>query len=525
MLSLPDFPVRQRDFLLEITRAITAQLDLGEVLRRVLYASTVMITGRVGLIALRNEIDGLFYVRALSGIDKERVPLINEKLHELVIGSDDVEGYRYLDLKLREIAEIIDESLRQSVAMPLTFAGNPLGLLIVFRSYQANVTQNDMQIMQSFADQAAIAVHNAQLYERIDQERQRLAAILENSADGFMILDADLIILQVNYAFEKITGWPANDAVGLSQDDVIIWERLEQTDLRTAIERGWPKQSVDNQGTRSHYVEGEIKRLDGMSQSIGISYAGLTHSDGQLANVIASIRDITHFRRAQEMQNVFISTVSHELRTPVALIKGYASTMNREDAKWDAAVVQDSLRVIEEESDRLAELIDDLLTASRIQAERSLSLNRADVRLDQLAASCVGRFSPQTKIHEFALSFQDSFPAISGDERLLRQVIDNLLTNAIKYSPAGGTITVGGRYTKSNVTLFVRDEGVGIAEADIPHVFERFYRVEGALTRKTKGTGLGLYLVKAIVDAHHGAVHVKSTVGGGSTFYFTLPRD
>lgn len=525
MLSLPDFPVRQRDFLLEITRAITAQLDLGEVLRRVLYASTVMITGRVGLIALRNEIDGLFYVRALSGIDKDRAPLINEKLHELVIGSDDVESYRYLDLKLREIAEIIDESLRQSVAMPLTFAGNPLGLLIVFRSYQANVTQNDMQIMQSFADQAAIAVHNAQLYERIDQERQRLAAILENSADGFMILDADLIILQVNYAFEKITGWPANEAVGLSQDDVIIWERLEQTDLRTAIERGWPKQSVDNQGTRSHYVEGEIKRLDGMSQSIGISYAGLTHPDGQLANVIASIRDITHFRRAQEMQNVFISTVSHELRTPVALIKGYASTMNREDAKWDAVVVQDSLRVIEEESDRLAELIDDLLTASRIQAERSLSLNRADVRLDQLAASCVGRFSSQTRIHEFALSFQDNFPAISGDERLLRQVIDNLLTNAIKYSPAGGTITIGGRYTKSNVTLFVRDEGVGIAEADIPHVFERFYRVEGALTRKTKGTGLGLYLVKAIIDAHHGAVHVKSTVSGGSTFYFTLPRD
>lgn len=525
MLSLPDFPVRQRDFLLEITRAITAQLDLGEVLRRVLYASTVMITGRVGLIALRSEIDGLFYVRALSGIDKDRVPLINEKLHELVIGSDDVESYRYLDLKLREIAEIIDESLRQSVAMPLTFAGNPLGLLIIFRSYQANVTQNDMQIMQSFADQAAIAVHNAQLYERIDQERRRLAAILENSADGFMILDADLMILQVNYAFEKITGWPAHEAVGLSQDDVVIWERLEQTDLRTAIERGWPGQSVDNQGTRSYYVEGEIKRRDGMSQSIGISYAGLTHPDGHLANVIASIRDITHFRRAQEMQNVFISTVSHELRTPVALIKGYASTLNREDAQWDAAIVQDSLRVIEEEADRLAELIDDLLTASRIQAERSLSLNRSDVRLDQLAASCVERFSSQTTIHEFALSFQDSFPTISGDERLLRQVIDNLLTNAIKYSPAGGTITVGGRYTKSNVTFFVRDEGVGIAESDLPHVFERFYRVEGALARKTKGTGLGLYLVKAIIDAHHGAVHVKSTVGAGSTFYFTLPRD
>ena len=107
----------------------------------------------------------------------------------------------------------------------------------------------------------------------------------------------------------------------------------------------------------------------------------------------------------------------------------------------------------------------------------------------------------------------------------MRQVIDNLLTNAIKYSPNGGTITVGGRFTDKNVTFFVRDEGAGIAETEMGRIFERFYRVEGNLTRRTKGTGLGLYLVKSIIEAHHGEVFVKSTLGKGSTFYFTLPRD
>jgi signal transduction histidine kinase len=234
---------------------------------------------------------------------------------------------------------------------------------------------------------------------------------------------------------------------------------------------------------------------------------------------------VTNFRKVQEMQNVFISTVSHELRTPVALIKGYASTLTRPDAKWNMDVVKQSLVVIEDEADRLTELIDDLLTASKIQAERKVKLNLSDVQLDQLGARAVERFSNQATRHQFALSFQNDYPAIQGDAKLLRQVVDNLLTNAIKYSPNGGTITVGGRYSETNVNFFVRDEGAGIAEAEQKRIFERFYRVDGNLTSKTKGTGLGLYLVRAIVEAHHGEINVKSQAGHGSTFYFSLPRD
>jgi PAS domain S-box-containing protein len=523
MLSLPDFPVRQRDFLLEISRAITARLDLSEVLKRVLHASVVMIAGQVGLVALRSEEDDLFYVRAYTGISGEKVPELNTRLRELFATADRGFDYDYLNAKLREMAVIIHDELEQSVAMPLIFAEKPLGLLIVFRSYQARVTPNDMQILQSFADQAAIAVNNAQLYERINQERQHLSTILQYSGDGVMILDASLNIIQINRAFEQMTGWMTAQAVGQQVDEVLKWHRIEQADLREAIQKGFPRQKPPSPET--FYVEGDLLRQDGLLLSIGITYAPLFNKDGKLTNFIANIRDISSFRRAQEMQNVFISTVSHELRTPVALIKGYASTLNRQDAHWDMNVVHQSLEVIEEEADRLTELIDDLLTASKIQAEQVVSLQIADVRLDSLGEQAVERLKTQTSRHEFVLSFPDGFPAIHGDARRLRQVIDNLITNAIKYSPNGGKITVGGRFSDQSVTFFVRDEGSGVPEREQSRIFERFYRVDNNLTRRTKGTGLGLYLAKVIIEAHKGEIFLKSTPGKGATFYFTLPRD
>jgi PAS domain S-box-containing protein len=524
MLMRPDSRTQQRDFLLEITRAITAQLDLSEVLRRVLHASVVMLAGRVGVIALRDEHDGLFYVRAYTGITSDIVPDLNQKLIELVEGTNDGLSREYLNEKLREMADTIDEELEQSVAMPLVFAQNPLGLLIVFRSYQTTITGDDLTTLQSFADQAAIAVQNAQMYERINQERQRLAAILNNSGDGVFTLNPDMTFQQVNMAFERMTGWSTDEAIGMSKDEVIIWDKLENHDLETAIIAGWPHRHNEQSHIETIYVEGDLVRRDGMALSIGITYAPLLTEDGRLASIIANVRDITNFRKAQEMQSVFISTIHHELRTPIAIIKGYASTLRREDVEWDHSVIRDNSAIIEEEADRLTTLVEDLLTASKIQAEREVKLNLADVRLEPVAARSVERLEGQSK-HRIVLSFPDNFPIIQGDEARLRQAIDNLLTNAIKYSPSSKTITVGGRFTDSHITLFVRDEGEGIPSDQIDKIFDRFYRIDDKLTRKTQGTGLGLYLVKAIVEAHQGEISVKSHIGHGSTFYFTLPRD
>ncbi len=524
MLTLLDFRVRQRDFLLEISRAITAQLDLGEVLRRVLNASVAMLGGQVGLVTLRDA-NGVYRVRATMGVETSRVPTINEQLQQIfnVDGESQVLDYDTLSTKLREIAESLDKRLKQPFALPLIFAGEPLGLLIVFRSYVATATADDMQVLESFADQAAIAVHNAQLYERIEHERRRLAAILQHSADGVMILDPQAHILSINRALERMTGWRSADAVGRDQDEVMTWKRLDSGDLKKALDEGWPFNQKGD-APDSLYVEGDLLRADGLTISIGIVYSALLTADGALSNIIANVRDITNFRQAQEMQNVFISTISHELKTPVALIKGYAATLRREDHEWSAPEVRDDAAIIEDEADRLTVLIENLLTTSKIQAQRTLELNPGDVRLDQLAASAVERFQTQTKKHPFTLNFPPDFPVIQGDEQRLRQVIDNLLSNALKYSPDGGLIEVGGTADEHSVTVYVRDQGVGLTEADQERVFERFFRVDGKLSRRTQGTGLGLFLARSIIEAHGGSMRVESQPGQGSTFYFTLPQ-
>ncbi len=525
MLLLPDYRVRQRDLLLEIIRAMTAQLDLGEVLKLVLKASVAMMAGRgVGFIALRQSMTGAYHIRAILNIDSELVPQLETLLEDLVVGANAGSDLSDLEDTFKQMAALIDPNLRQSFHMPLIMLGEPVGLLIVFRDSVGEPTLNDRQILKSFADQAAIAVHNAQLYEGVNRERQRLDAFVRHSADGVMILDAKREISMYNPALERMTGWTAEDAIGHREEEVIVWNAVQPHSLQEAMVAGWPqsRQADDDKPAETLYVEGDILRLDGLTLSIAITYSPLFASDGRLVNVIANVRDITNFRRAQEMQNVFISGISHELKTPVALIKGYAGTLRREDATWDPQVMHDGLVVIEDEADRLTTLIEDLLTASKLQVE-SMRLDLSDVRLDVLAARVVERFQTQTTTHEFKLDFPPDFPVIQADEARLRRVLDNLLSNAVKYSPDGGEITVGGRANDYSVMVYVQDHGVGIRPSEQAHVFDRFYRVDGALSRKTQGAGLGLYLSKAIIEAHNGTIAVESHPGEGSRFYFTLP--
>lgn len=519
MLMLPDFRVRQRDFLLQIARAITAQLDLSEVLRRVLHASVAMMAGNAGLVALRAP-DGEFYVRAVSAIPTELIPTLNKHLSDLVSTLESTPDTEVFNDKLREMANDVDAELRQSIALPLVFASQPLGLLIIFRTYRSTVTQNDLQVLQSFADQAAIAVNNAQLYEDINHERMRLQAILNHSADGIMILEPDRTILKCNPAFERLSGWCVADALGRSHDEVLTLEHVESATLRQAMDDGWPFTDAE---FNTLYVEGDLALQDGSRVSLGITYAPM-FADGKLANIVANMRDITHFRQSQEMQNVFISGISHELKTPVAIIKGYAATLRRDDVAWDQRIRDDALTVIEEEADRLTDLIQNLLTASKLQVQRELMLDLSqDIALNELAARAVERFETQTTQHKFVIDFPPPFPLVEADAARLRQVFDNLIGNAIKYSPQGGVIRVSGQHDRHKVTVAVQDEGVGLSERDRERVFERFFRVDSKLSRRTQGTGLGLYLAKAIVEAHHGAIGVESALGKGSTFYFSIP--
>lgn len=522
MLLVPDYRVRQRDLLLEIIRAMTSRLDLAEVLSLVLKASVTMVAGEgPGLIALRQATTGEYRIRATLNIESARIPRLESQLQELVAGIS--EGLEFSDLEetLRRMTAELDPRMRQLFPMLLVIAGEPVGILIVFRDYLGAITPDDLQILRSFADHAAIAVHNARLYENIDRERQRLNAFVAHSADGVMILDAERLVLQLNPALEKMTGWSMAEALGRPEEEVLAWSTVSPGNLLEMMAAGWPAPGQDARVPL--YVEGDILRRDGALLGIAITYVPLHSEDGQLANVFANVRDVTRLRRAQELQSTFVSGVSHELKTPVALIKGYAGTLRREDASWDPGEIREGLEVIEDEADRLNGLIDNLLEASRLQAqEMQLDLNQVD--LAALAERVVKRFQMQGSGHDFRLAFPDCFPAIDADEARLRRVLDNLLGNAVKYAPEGGLIEVGGQAGREDVTVFVSDEGIGISPDEQDRIFERFHRVNDSLGQRTQGTGLGLFLARAIVQAHGGTIGVESRPGRGSTFHFTLPR-
>jgi K+-sensing histidine kinase KdpD len=287
--------------------------------------------------------------------------------------------------------------------------------------------------------------------------------------------------------------------------------------LEKAEAGGWP---LTPQATL--YVEGDIARPDGSTLPVGVTYAPLLNEDGHLVNLIASARDITHFREAEEIKSTFISVVSHELKTPVALIKGYVGTLRREDAEWDREIIEDSLSVIEDEADRLAELIENLLDATRLETG-VLAVNATDMLMPALVTRMVERFKTQTDKHDFEVDFPEDFPVILADEDRIEQVLYNLVSNAIKYSPGGGTICIGGEIHPNEVVIIVQDEGQGIAPGDIPHIFDRFYRAEAA-ARKTQGAGLGLYLARAVVEAHGGSIWADPRYTNGARMCFSIPR-
>ncbi len=228
------------------------------------------------------------------------------------------------------------------------------------------------------------------------------------------------------------------------------------------------------------------------------------------------------FRKVDQLKSELLSTVSHELRTPLASIKGYASSLLREDVEWDHDTSREFLQIIDEEADRLTGLIEDLLQMSEIEAG-VLRVDKQPAKVAKLAQKVVKKVRPQARNHTISVSTSSDVPETMADPRRIEQVLHNLVVNAIKYSPEGTTVLVRVERRGPDVLVSVRDQGIGIPPEHQDHVFERFYRVDGTLARETRGSGLGLPICRGLVEAHGGKIWVESTANKGSSFYFTVP--
>ncbi len=512
---LPDIRVRQRDYLLEISRALTEELDLDKLLSRILKYAIEMMAGHAGFFALSTH-SGRWTLAVSDGLPDAIQRFMNAWLDNIppIIDTKNI--------KIPEINRLLQQISMgnlSAVGLPLIAQKEVIGLIYIFRNYQGVFSPNDRSLLSSFANQAAIAVRNARLYTEVNREKQRTDAMLDSAADGILILNPDHTIERTNAAFARMFGLPKLDLQGMTHDEVVEWAKQPHgITLESAEAGGWPL------SPQAHlYVEGDIRRPNGQSPlPVGITYAPLLSMEGNLINTIVTVRDITRFRQADELKSEFISIVSHELKTPVALIKGYVSTLRREDVEWDRNIMDDSLQVIEEEADRLTGLIENLLEASRLQAG-GMQLKMTDLSIYTMAVRLAERFQTQTDKHKILVDIPEKFPIVMADEVRIEQVLLNLLSNAIKYAP-GGEIHISGQNLSDQVIVCVSDAGPGIAPGDLPHIFDRFYRAPEN-SRKTKGAGLGLYLAQAIIEAHGGRIWADPKTTEGARVCFSLPKE
>jgi len=291
---LPDFRVRQRDYLLELAQALTQELDLDKVLDRVLTISIEMLAGHAGLIALRSEPGG-WRVRVSQGLPPGFLRFIEPYLAQISSDAEDPEAIEIPEINriLQELTFAASLGLLTGVGLPLVARNIVVGVIYIFRNYPGVFSANDRALLRSFANQAAIAVQNAQLYTQLSREKQRLDALLDTAADGILILTPQNKIERGNVSFARMINRPAQEIQGKSHEEIIQWANPPQgSTLEQAEADGWP--------LTPHaylYIEGDLKRTNLPALPVGITYAPLI-SDGILLNTIATVRDITRFRQA-----------------------------------------------------------------------------------------------------------------------------------------------------------------------------------------------------------------------------------
>lgn len=349
------------------------------------------------------------------------------------------------------------------------------------------------------------------LQERLNElslEKSRLDAILQHMADGVLLVDGKKKIVLMNPAAEQMLGISAGEAVGRDHLEVTHHFDLDEK-LQKVLEDRLPE-SVEIRRARPHPVIIEAR----------LAPAGSTSHQG----VLLVLRDMTRSRHLEQMRTEFVSNVTHELRTPLTAVRGFAETL-LEGALEEPETARHFVEIIKKESEHLGALIEDILDLSRIESGK-LKMRREPVLLQNLVPDTVVRLTQKAEANGITLTLDvpPDLPPVNGDPDRLAQVMVNLVDNAVKYTPSGGSVLVSVREEGPSLRISVADTGIGIPNVDLARIFERFYRVDKARSRATGGTGLGLSIVKHIVETLGGTISVDSEVGKGSTFMITLPK-
>jgi PAS domain S-box-containing protein len=400
---------------------------------------------------------------------------------------------------------ILETGYRAFLGAPLIGSeGTVHGVLAVYGRTPRTWREEEIEAVVALAASTSSFLSNAELYQRVVLERERSLAILGNVADGIVAVDREGDVVLWNAAAEEITGVPASEALGRTPTDVL-------------------QRSLDPDETSEGRGLIQIRR-DSEEIWLSVSEAIMRDPAGAVAGRIYGFRDVSSDRLVEQLKSGFVSAVSHELRAPLTSIYGFAETLLREDVSFGEEERRIFLKYIATETEQLAGIVDALLSVARLESG-DLQLQLAMTDLRDVVTEVVS--SAQREVvngRRFVIDVPEEPLDAAADREKVRQILANLVDNAVKFSPHGGTVTVAARRTSGAVQVRVLDEGAGVPAGEQEHIFRKFYRADVAGARGS-GTGLGLFIARGLAAAMGGRLWMDSETDSGASFVFELPTD
>ncbi len=485
--------------LTRLGRTITSSLDLDAVLSAVVDAAVELTGAEEGSLLLLDEDSGELYMRAARNFQEDFVRTFRLPTQDTLAGAV---------LKSGE-PMVVDEKTPQKIKtsylvhslvyVPLQLHGYTFGVLgIDNRVERRPLMERDIKLLMALAEYAVIAISNAGLYTNIKQERNKLETVLTHIQDGVIVMDEDQRLILVNQV-------------------ALAALKLE---MKTVL--GRPYREVFNQKELLELLSSDARDLHGPVE--------LPVEDGRIFSALLTplpgigtaitMHDITNLKKLDRIKSDFVSTVSHDLRSPLTAILGYVELIERAGPISDTQ--REFIHRVQFSVQSITTLINDLLNLGRIEA--GFDTRKETVVIEQMVRFSAENFRKAAAEKQLTLSLDlpDSLPHILANPVQMRQMVENLLDNAVKYTNPGGTITVRGGVAQNQLVLQFSDTGIGIPAVDLPYIFDKFYRASNA-SQESSGTGLGLSIVKSVLESHGGRVWVDSVVGKGTTFTVVLP--
>jgi two-component system phosphate regulon sensor histidine kinase PhoR len=492
---------RELGVLPEIGKELSARLNVSELTDVVLRRTVETLGARMGHIILLDPKGPVHRKYSLSETDSPDQEIYFPPLNDLVDQIKNTRQGLIIDnTQSDERWQRVTGSASLSVVIVPMFGRQDLiGLLILTHEQKNYFKLDHLLLLQAIASQAAIAVENAQLYERMAQEQSRLTAVLQGAADAIMMFDTDACLILLNPTAEKLftncqikTGVPLAWNCGYDKLIAGLEDVLSSAQSRTE-EIVWPDKRVFS--------------------------ASFTHVDH--GGCVVLLHDVSHFKTLERVKDEFIATASHDLKNPIMAISGFSQLLPA--AGPLNSQQQEFSQRIHAAAENMRELVENMLDLAKIDA--GIELRRETIDMNDLVTEISQEFEVQSsaKSQTFVVKALQNPVLVKGNPLQLKQALRNLVGNAIKYTPPNGSVSLSVTTDRYTVLVCVEDTGYGIPDSDLPHIFDRFYRVHEGALNDIKGNGLGLAIVKSAIEAHGGRICVESAWGKGSCFSFTLP--